>query len=191
MASDPIANYLFKAYPKKAELSDGGILTLRSLIPQDRSEMGIFFEHVPEEDRAFLKEDLLNREEIEIWLDGIDPERESVIVAVVTNRIVGSAILERQRHGWSRHVGEIRIVAHPEYRRRGLGQLLAQSIFELAQQAELEKLMAQMVADQPGPIRVFRRLGFRTEATLNEQIKDRRGAKHDLLVMSRYLGAVA
>jgi len=38
---------------------------------------------------------------------------------------------------------------------------------------------------------VFRRLGFRTEATLNEQIKDRRGAKHDLLVMSRYLGAVA
>jgi L-amino acid N-acyltransferase YncA len=188
MTDDRIADYLLKAYPKTVRLDDGGALTIRSLIPQDRAEVGDFFEHVPEEDRVFLKEDLLNREEIEAWLDQIDPDYETAMVALSGQRIVGTAILERQRHGWSQHVGEIRIVAHPAYRQRGLGHVLANVIFEIAQNAGLEKLFAQMVADQPGPIRVFKRLGFRTEATLNDQVKDRHGSKHDLLVLAYYTG---
>jgi L-amino acid N-acyltransferase YncA len=187
--ADAIADYLFSAYPKTLKLNDGSSVTIRSLIPQDRAEIGTFFEEVPEDDRAFLKEDLINREEIETWLDEIDLDRETTMVAVVGKRIVGTAILERQRHGWARHVGEIRIVAHPAYRRRGLGHLLAETIFELSQRAGLEKLLAQMVADQPGAIRVFKRLGFRTEATLNDNVKDRHGQKHDLLVMAHYMDA--
>jgi RimJ/RimL family protein N-acetyltransferase len=186
MATDPISAYLLDAYPKRTQLRDGTALTVRALIPQDRAQMGEFFEHVPEEDRVFLKEDLLNREEVEIWLDEIDVDRETVILAM-TDRIVGVAVLERQRHGWSRHVGEIRIVADPAVRRNGLGHLLAETVFDLAQHSGLEKIFAQMVADQPGPIRVFKRLGFRTEATLNDQVKDRYGKKHDLLVMAHYM----
>ena len=187
MSDDPISDYLFKAFPKTVKLLDGTALIIRSLIPQDRSEVGAFFEQVPEDDRVFLKEDLLNREEIEIWLDEIEPDRETAMVAVADRRIVGTAILERQRSGWSQHVGEIRIVGHPDYRRRGLGHVLAQTIFELAQKAGLEKLFAQMVADQMGPIRVFKRLGFCTEATLNDQVKDRHGRKHDLLILAHYM----
>jgi len=44
-----------------------------------------------------------------------------------------------------------------------------------------------MVSDKPEPIRVFKRLGFRTEATFNDQVKDRDGNTHDLLVMAYYL----
>jgi L-amino acid N-acyltransferase YncA len=162
-------------------------VTLRSLIPQDRAEIGDFFERVPEEDRAFLKEDLINRYEVEVWLDEIDVNRETVIVAVVSQRIIGSAVLQRQRYGWSRHVGEIRIVADPTFRRRGLGHALANAIVDLAQNAGVEKLLAEMVSDRAKPIRVFKRLGFRTEATFNDQVKDRRGNTHDLLVMAFYV----
>lgn len=186
METDPISAYLLDAYPKRTKLRDGSAITVRALIPQDRAQMGEFFVRVPEEDRVFLKEDLLNREEVEIWLDEIDVDRETVMLAA-TDRIVGVAVLERQRHGWSRHVGEIRIVADPAVRRSGLGHLLAETVFDLAQHSGLEKIFAQMVADQPGPIRVFKRLGFRTEATLNDQVKDRHGNKHDLLVMAHYL----
>lgn len=189
MADDPISDYLLAAYPKNLQLDDGTALTIRPLIPQDRAQMGEFFERVPEEDRAFLKEDLLTREEVEIWLDEVDNDRETVMVAVADNRIVGAAVLERQLRGWSRHVGEIRIVAEPGFRRRGLGHRLAETIFDLAKHSGLEKLFAQMVADQPGPIRVFKQLGFRTEATLNDQVKDRQGRPHDLLVMAFYMGA--
>jgi L-amino acid N-acyltransferase YncA len=187
MANDPLASHLLSAYPKTINLSDGTPVTLRSLIPQDRADIGNFFEHVPEEDRAFLKEDLINRYEVEVWLDEIDLERETVIVAIVSNRIAGTAVLQRQRHGWSRHVGEIRVVADPAFRRRGLGHALADAIVDLAQNAGLEKLLAEMVSDRAEPIRVFKRLGFRTEATFNDQVKDRHGAAHDLLVMARYL----
>jgi L-amino acid N-acyltransferase YncA len=187
MADDPLTQYLLSVYPKNVRLADGTSVTLRSLIPQDRSEIGDFFERVPEEDRAFLKEDLINRYEVEVWLDSIDIDRETVIVAVANQRIVGTAILERQRHGWSRHVGEIRIVADPTFRRRGLGHKLADAIVGLAQSAGLEKLLAEMVSDRPGSIRVFKRLGFRTEATFNDQVKDRHGNSHDLLVMALYV----
>jgi L-amino acid N-acyltransferase YncA len=189
MTDDPISSYLLDAYPKQLWLNDGSILTVRPLIPQDRSFMGEFFERVPEEDRTFLKEDVLNREEVEIWLDEINNDRETVMVSVAADRIVGTAILERQLRGWSRHVGEIRLVVDPSYRQRGLGLRLAETIFELAKHSHLEKLFALMVADQAGPIRVFKQLGFRTEATLNDQIKDRHGRKHDMLVMAFYMDA--
>jgi L-amino acid N-acyltransferase YncA len=187
MADDPVERYLLSAYPKNISLGDGTEVSLRSLIPQDRSEVGEFFERVPEEDRAFLKEDLINRYEVEVWLDRIDPDRETVLVAIAGKQIVGTAVLQRQRHGWSRHVGEIRIVADPAFRRRGLGHVLADAITDLAQHIGLEKLLAEMVSDRPGPIRVFKLLGFRTEATFNDQVKDRHGDSHDLLVMARYL----
>ncbi len=188
MADDPISKYLFAVYPKNQKLKDGTFITVRTLIPQDRAAVGAFFERVPEEDRTFLKRDLFNREEVEIWLDEIDIGRETVMVAQSHKQIVGTAVLERQRNGWAQHVGEIRIVADPAFRRRGLGHLLAQTVFDLAKNSGVEKLTAEMVADEPGPIRVFKRLGFRTEATLNDQIKDRHGEKHDLLVMAHYMG---
>jgi L-amino acid N-acyltransferase YncA len=190
MADDPLFRYVMSEYPKQVNLGDGSTVTVRALfVPQDRSEVGQFFERVPEEDRAFLKEDLLDREEVETWLDGIDSGRETVIVAVVDGRIVGTAVLKRQRHGWARHVGEVRIVAEPAFRRRGLGQVLAETIFDLAQKGGLEKIMAEMVSDGLGPIRVFKRLGFRTEAVLNDQVEDRHGRKHDLLVMAYYMSS--
>jgi RimJ/RimL family protein N-acetyltransferase len=197
MADDPFTHYLLSAYPKKLELDDETALTVRPLIPQDRAQIGEFFERVPQEDRVFLKEHLLNREEVEIWLDEVDIDRETVMVAVAAGggrageprpeQIVGTAILERQLRGWSRHVGEIRIVADPDFRRRGLGHRLAETIFDLAKHSGLEKLFALMMADEPGPIRVFKRLGFRTEATLNDQVKDWRGRPHDMLVMAYYM----
>jgi L-amino acid N-acyltransferase YncA len=187
MADDPVSRYLRAVYPRNINLTDGNSITLRPLIPQDRAEVGEFFKRVPQEDRAFLKEDLLNRYEVEVWLDGIEIDRETVLVGVADQRIVGTAVLQRQRQGWSRHVGEIRIVADPAFRRRGLGHVLADAIFDLAQKAGLEKLLAQMVSDKPEPIRVFKRLGFRTEATFNDQVKDRHGNTHDLLVMAYYV----
>jgi len=56
--SDPISKYLLAAYPKILKLGDGASVTIRALIPQDRAEVGVFFERVPEEDRAFLKEEI-------------------------------------------------------------------------------------------------------------------------------------
>jgi len=41
-----------------------------------------------------------------------------------------------------------------------------------------------MTLDQKGAIATFEGLGFRPEALLRDQVKDREGNKHDLLVLS-------
>jgi L-amino acid N-acyltransferase YncA len=187
MNHDPLSAYLRSAYPKTVALRDGMTIAIRPLLADDREEICKFFERVPEEDRAFLKEDVINRDEIETWLDGIVPDNETVMIAEGADRILGTAALFHEAHGWARHVGEIRIVADPATRRQGLGHVLAETIFALAVRLGLEKIVAQMMTDQQGAIRVFELLGFHHEATLRNHVKDRYGHKHDLLIMANDL----
>jgi len=191
MVRNTLSGYLSSAYPKTVNLRDGTTIAIRPLIRDDREEICRFFERVPEDDRAFLKEDVINRREVEAWLDGIDPETETVMVAETADRIVGTAVLEREAHGWARHVGEIRVVADPSTRRQGLGHVLAETIFAIAVKIGLEKMVAQMMADQTGAVRVFELLGFQAEATLRNHVKDRHGHRHDLLIMANDLETTA
>ena len=191
MTPDSFVAYLRSAFPQTVNLRDGTTVAIRPQLPDDREEICNFFERVPEEDRAFLKEEVIDRHEIEEWLDLLDPNTETVIVAEAADRIAGTAILRRAAHGWSRHVGEIRIVADPDTRRLGLGQVLAETIFGLAVRLGLEKMTAQMMADQRGAIRVFELLGFKKEATLRNHVRDRYGQKHDLVVMANDLDVTA
>ncbi|MGH7932067.1 MAG: GNAT family N-acetyltransferase [Candidatus Binataceae bacterium] len=187
MAHDTLSAYLRSAYPKTVTLRDGMLVAIRSLLADDREDICKFFDRVPEDDRAFLKEDVINRREVEAWLDRLDPETETVMVAEAPDRIVGTAVLGRQAHGWARHVGEIRVVADPSTRRQGLGHVLAETIFALAVRLGLEKIIAQMMTDQTGAVRVFELLGFHAEATLRNHVKDRYSHKHDLLIMANDL----
>jgi L-amino acid N-acyltransferase YncA len=187
MASNDFAAYLDSAFPKTATLRDGSRVTIRPFAPADRAQIRAFFERVPEDDRAFLKEDVINPAEVEAWLDRLDPATETMIIATANESVVGTAVLAREAHGWARHVGEIRIVADPTTRRLGLGHVLAETIFALAVRLGLEKIVAQMMADQAGAIRVFELLGFRAEATLRNHVRDRYGHKHDLVIMANDL----
>jgi L-amino acid N-acyltransferase YncA len=191
MNQDSLSSYLRSAYPKTVNLRDGMIVAIRPLLNDDRDEVSRFFERVPEEDRAFLKEDVINRSEVESWLDRLNPETETVMVAEAADRLVGTAVLQHEAHGWARHVGEIRVVADPLTRRQGLGHVLAETIFAIAVRLGLEKIVAQMMADQTGAIRVFELLGFYPEATLRNHVKDRYGHKHDLLIMANDLETTA
>ncbi|HVC44636.1 MAG TPA: GNAT family N-acetyltransferase [Candidatus Binataceae bacterium] len=181
---ETLSAYMSTAFPKSAKLRDGTMIVLRPLTPDDRDEACKFFERVPEDDRAFLKEDVINRREVEAWLDRIDPATETVIVAAAAGTIVGTAVLRREAQGWARHVGEIRVVADPATRRQGLGHVLAETVFAIAVRIGLEKMIAQMMANQTGAIRVFDLLGFSAEATLRNHVRDRNGHKHDLLIMA-------
>jgi L-amino acid N-acyltransferase YncA len=191
MTQDSFSAYLRSAYPQTVTLRGGTTVAIRPLLADDREEICNFFERVPEDDRAFLKEDVIDRREVEAWLDLLDPNTETVIVAEAADRIAGTAILRRAAHGWSRHVGEIRIVADQDTRRQGLGHVLAETIFGLAVRLGLEKMTAQMMAEQKGAIRVFELLGFRKEATLRNHVRDRYGNKHDLVVMANDLETTA
>ena len=103
-------------------------------------------------------------------------------MARAKGRICGEATLHRNLHGWSRHVGEIRLSVASDRRGKGLGNTLAAGVVKLAIDLGLEKMVAQLVESQEAARKTFERLGFRQEAELARQVTDIRGAKRDLLI---------
>ncbi|MBD3265852.1 GNAT family N-acetyltransferase, partial [bacterium] len=89
------------------------------------------------------------------------------------------------KFGWTRHVGDIRILTDPNYREIGLGTALAKEIFFLAVHLKLQIVTAHMMEDQQGARRVFQRFGFEEEAILKNHVLDLDGQKHNMVIMSQ------
>ena len=61
------------------------------------------------------------------------------------------------------------------YHRLGLGRLLTREAFNIALALDIQKIVARMTLDQTGARTVFEELGFRPEAVLRDEVKDRAG----------------
>jgi RimJ/RimL family protein N-acetyltransferase len=177
-------------FPKTIRLRDGTPVILRPLVPTDEPALLGFFRRLPPEDRQFLRDDVTRAEIVRAWCHAPDFDRVLPILAEHDGRIVGDATLHRHPVGWMRHLGEIRVTTDPFVRRRGLASVLAREIFYLALQAGLDKMVAEVAADQLPAAKVFEKLGFRREARLAGQIVDLQGRRHDLLVLSTDIPAL-
>ena len=95
-------------------------MEFRPIEPGDEPALARFFAASRTRDRTFLKEDV------------DDPERgrrlgapgTARVIAVDAGEVVGSVAVV-PLHGWSSHVGEVRLVVDPEHRGRGIGRGLA------------------------------------------------------------------
>jgi acetyltransferase len=177
-------------YPKKVTLRDGTALTLRPMTPDDAEALLQFFLTVPEGERWFLKEDVTSPRVIQRWCEEIDYRRALPILAVDdSGRIVADAVLIRRRGGSRSHVCEFRIVVSPEYRHRGLGVTLIRELCDIANDAGLEKIVAEMVVGaEDDAIHAAEWLGFYKIATLEGMAKDQQGHDCDVVVMMMPLG---
>jgi RimJ/RimL family protein N-acetyltransferase len=171
-------------FPKTVELKDGSRVCLRPLRSTDETPLLAFFHRLSPEDRQFLKEDVLRPEIVQGWCQAPDFARVLPLLAEQEGRIVGEATLHRHPGGWLRHVGEIRVATDPFLRRRGLASALVRELFYIALQFGLDKMLAEVVADQEAAITVFEKLGFRREARLARQVADRHGRRHDLILLT-------
>lgn len=171
-------------YPKEFTLKKGQKVTLRPMVKEDKDKLYEFFKNLPEKDRHVLKDDVAKQETIEYWVQNLNYDRVLPLVAEWEGKIVGDATLHRPLHGWQRHVGEIRVVVAKDFRRLGLASILCMEIFGIALKAGLDKIVAEMMADQKEAVRVFQKLGFVKEAILGQHVMDMMGKKHDLLIMT-------
>lgn len=153
----------------------------------DVDDLRAFFERVPEGDRTYFREDVLAPGVIERWLDDPDQHR---LLARVDGAVVGHAGVIRGV-GWSRHVGELRLVVDPELRGRGIGRLLAQRAVIEAIELGLTKLVVEVAAEQQPTVAMFTRLGFEAEGLLRDHIRDREGNAHDLIVLAHFVDELA
>lgn len=154
-------------------------MDIRALEPGDREALERFIGRVPEADRTFFKEDVEAPEVIEAWTHP-GPAR---AVAVADGEVVGYVAVV-PLHGWSSHVGEVRVIVDPDRRGRGIGRALARRAVTEAIELDLRRMVVEVVADQEATIAMFRSLGFDPEALLTDHVRDQSGALRDLMILA-------
>jgi L-amino acid N-acyltransferase YncA len=139
-----------------------------------------FFARVPEGERAFFKEQVLDRPTVERWLTEDSGRRG---IAVEDGQVAGYVAVVRLT-GWSDHVGEVRLVIDPGQRGRGLGRALARWALAQALDCGLSKLYVEVVAEQEGAVAMFCALGFQAEGLLRDHVRDQAGKLRDLVLLA-------
>lgn len=172
-----------RAYPRSVTLKDKEI-TLRLMQASDRDAVLTFAQALPAKDLLFLPLDISHPKVVDGWVRSLDSARTTTVVAEIGGRLIGLGTLVRSETTWARHLGNIRLLVSPDARGIGLGSVLANEVFALAEEAGLQKVVAQMAAEQRGAQAVFEKLGFKAEALMADYVMDAQGRTHDLIVMS-------
>jgi RimJ/RimL family protein N-acetyltransferase len=176
-------------FPKTVHV-EGGEVELRLMTAADEAKVLEFAQGLPTHDLLFLPRDITQPKVITAWVRAIEAGSMTTLLAWEKGRVVGCAAIFRDPHSWSPHAGELRVVATPSVRGKGVGRALIQACFALMLQNGIEKIVAQMTIDQQGAIAVFESLGFRSEGLLREHVQDRDGKRHDIVILSHDVAKV-
>ncbi len=129
---------------------------------------------------------------LQAWANGLDYDRALPMLDWDGDQVVADGTLHRTRAGARRHVGEIRIVVHPEYRTRGLGTTLMHELAAIADETGIERLVRQLVSrTEEAAIRAAEIVGFVKLAVLPGHGKDIDGHPRDIGADGDAAGQVA
>jgi L-amino acid N-acyltransferase YncA len=170
------------AYPAQITLADTSI-TLRFLEEGDRDAILEFARHLPPHDLLFLRRDITQPDQVDAWLHDTAAGHSVTVLAIRDAEIVGYATVASDGLNWTRHVRELRVLVSPAMRGKNLGRLLTEQAFAIAKEQGVKKMIAQMTTDQQAAVKVFKEMGFEPEARMRNQVIDRDGVLHDLLIM--------
>jgi L-amino acid N-acyltransferase YncA len=183
------AVYALPAYPKESQLRDGTAVVIRPLEKGEGEALLQFFLGIPEEERFFLKDDVTSPELMRRWTQDLDYGRALPLVALLDGRIVAEAVLVRRRGNARSHVGEVRVTVAPDFREKGLGTTLIRELCDIADDAELDKVLFEAVADkEEDAITAMEWLGFLRAGTIEGGARDQQGHLHDVVILVMPLG---
>jgi ribosomal protein S18 acetylase RimI-like enzyme len=156
------------------------MIEIKQLEPSDRDAIERFLARVPEGDRTFFKENVETPEVVDAWTRP-GPAR---ALAVEGGDVVGYGAVV-PLHGWSSHVGEVRVIVDPDHRGRGIGRALARRAVIDAIDLAVTKMVVEVIANQEPTVALFRSLGFDPEALLTDHVRDQAGEVRDLMILAQ------
>lgn len=172
-----------KHYPLEVKLG-GNSYKLRQMVATDGPSIRQFAQTIPPHDLLFMRRDITKPAGIERWLDAIRRGAMYTILCEDKDGIVGYSSIHLTELDWSAHVADLRVQVVERARSGGLGRLLTREAFNMALALGIEKVVARMTPDQTGARSLFQELGFQPEALQKDEVKDRDGEYHDLLIMA-------
>jgi GNAT superfamily N-acetyltransferase len=100
-----------------------------------------FLKGIPDDDRLFFRHDLSDPERVRRWCAELDYQHMLPLLAWHGSHIAADGTLLREPGAWTAHVGKLRLLVHPDFRRQGIGIIMVQEVIEVASQLGLHKLV--------------------------------------------------
>ena len=182
-----LAGLLIKNVPKQVNLEDGTVITLRPLLKDDDQAFLAYFRSLAPEERVVLREEVTDPKVIENWMETLDYDLVLPLIALHGLRIIGAASLQFNLSAWTQHQGEVRLSTDPQYRAKGLGTLLIQTLEEIAAKLGLEQLTAEIPPELDKAFYLFEKLGYEKAAVLKGFVMDKEGRESDIVLMTKAL----
>ena len=174
-------------YPRTEIVTGDREVELWPMTVDDAPTLLEFYRSLPSEDLLYLREDVTKPEAMDRWVDGIESEQVWHLLVAHEGRIIADGELDFPYHGWSKHVGELRLVIDPDFRGSGLSSLIIRELLVQAIDEGLHKVIVQMTVDQHAAIHLCSKFGFRHEAVLSEHVQDQHGQLRDLVIMAYFV----
>jgi GNAT superfamily N-acetyltransferase len=175
-------------YPKECVLKDCREAIIRRLAPGDKKLLAQFYEKIPAADRWYMRYDATHPDVLHRWFEGLESGFVDSIVAVCGACIVGHGSLHMRGFGVTQHVGRLRIVVLPEYRRQRLGTWLMLDLVQLAMDKGLEVVRTDLVSGiEDAAIEAAQKLDFFKGGVLGDYAKDHEGKRRDIVIMLKHL----
>jgi L-amino acid N-acyltransferase YncA len=159
-------------------------LELRVIEPPDLEALQEFFRRVPEGDRTFFNEDVLDPEVVRSFMTPRNGDDRAILIDEAGTIIGWLALFGGV--GWSSHVARLVVVVDPANRGAGIGKRLAREGLTRGLKGGHSKLVVEIVADERPAIGMFQAIGFEIEALLRDHVRDRAGTVRDLVVLAHH-----
>lgn len=172
-----------KQYPMKVTVGEQAY-TLRQMTEADGPLLQDFALKLAPHDLLFMRRDITKIEGVNRWLDAIRRGAMHTVLCEDKVGLVGYSSIHLTELDWSAHVADLRVQLAERARGAGLGRFMIREAFNMALSLDIEKVVARMTPDQTGARGLFQELGFQPEALLKDEVRDRAGEYHDLLIMA-------
>jgi L-amino acid N-acyltransferase YncA len=159
-------------------------MELRPIQPGDLEAVTDFFMRVPEGDRTFFNEDVLDPSVVEGFFH--PREGDQRLILLDEDGMVVGWVAIFGGFGWSSHVARIGLVVDPAARGRGFGKRLAREGLVRGLQAGYAKLVVEIISEERSAIGMFQAIGFQIEALLLDQVRDQAGTVRDLVLLAHH-----
>ena len=136
------------SYPVEKFLKDGAKVTILEIHPGDEERLLTFFKGLPASERQYLRMDVTVLDNLKRRLNPGPFKRVFTLAVEMDGKIVAEAMLISPTAGWTRHTSEVRCIVHPDFRKRGLGDLLLWEIFRKSVADKYRLIYCELVSEQ-------------------------------------------
>jgi GNAT superfamily N-acetyltransferase len=177
------------SFPVSARLTDDSSIQLVLADERDVESLRRLYQIIVDEGASYPHDRFPDQDEfIDYWFRG-----KSTVVAYVPDRVrardmVGAFYLKPNWPGRARHVANAGFIVAPDWRNKGLGRLLGETMLAYAKQLGFRSVIFNLVFSENVAARdLWEKLGFRALSVVPGAVRKDDGTYQDAIIMFRSL----